>query len=235
MSVNENSAYEGAVKSNGLIVYGGIAVAVIIALNVLIFTSGNYRQRGGPAKPLALQGKPFFTPPPKVKQLPAAMRRPTIVPVKGEKPEEKKAGEYLKLSFDRLAGFTYQPPHPRTNADERKDQMPEEITKLTGKRVQVEGYLVPLAGRHGLATRFILCRTAPAPVCCPTDLVKMDASLKMNEWIGVIMEDGKGVPVNSRIMVTVYGTLEVSEKIVQGRVTILYRMKAEDVYVPPEL
>ena len=234
MSINENSAYEGAVRSNGLIVYGGIAVAVIIALNVLIFTSGNYRQRGGPAKPLALQGKPFFTPPPKVKPLPTSIPMPTIVPVKGEKPEEKKAGKYLKLSFDRLAGFTYQPPHPRTNADERKDQMPEEITKLTGQRVQVEGYMVPLAGRNGLATRFILSRTAPV-ACCSTDSPQMDDSLKMNEWIGVIMEDGIGVPVNSRVPVTAYGTLEVGEKIVQGRVTILYRMKAEDVYVPPEL
>lgn len=234
MSINENSAYEGAVRSNGLIVYGGIAVAVIIALNVLIFTSGNYRQRGGPAKPLALQGEPFFTPPPKVKQLPAAIPMPTIVPVKGEKPEEKKAGEYLKLSFDRLAGFNYQPPLPETKAQERKDQMPEEIKNLTGKRVQVEGYLVPLAGRNGLATRFILSRTTPVPGCCSTDLL-MDDSLKMNEWIGVIMEDGIGVPVNSRVLVTAYGTLEIGEEFVRGRVTSLYRMKAEDVYVPPEL
>ena len=113
--------------------------------------------------------------------------------------------------------------------------MPEEITKLTGKRVQVEGYLIPMAGRQGLATRFILSRTAPVPGCCSTDSPQMDDSLKMNEWIGVIMEDGIGVPVNSRVPVTAYGTLEVSEKIVQGRVTILYQMKAEDVYVPPEL
>ena len=95
--------------------------------------------------------------------------------------------------------------------------------------------LRPLAGQNGLATRFILCRTAPAPGCCSTDSVKMDASLKMNEWIGVIMEDGKGVPVNSLIPVTAYGTLEVGEELVRDRVISLYRMKGEDGYLPPEL
>jgi hypothetical protein len=136
-------------------------------------------------------------------------------------------GDYNALSFVELAGFKYEEPIPKSGekpeeveARRPKNQIPETVMALNGKMAAVEGWMVPMqVDDDGGVKSFVLVKTQPA--CCFGD------TQKMNEWIDVTMKGDVKAEFNVDRPITVYGKLEVGEKVEDGFVLSIYRMAAD--------
>jgi hypothetical protein len=101
-----------------------------------------------------------------------------------------------------------------------RDQIPDRIKALNGKRVAIRGFMVPTVVETDGVKGFLLTRSRD--LCC------FGIMPKMNEWIDASL-DGRSVPFYSDVVITVYGTLEVGEERDGDVVLSLYRLKVEDV------
>jgi len=133
---------------------------------------------------------------------------------------------YLHLPFDVLSGFKYDTyevldevrgGRPVTKSD---DVIPPEIKAYDGRKVLVEGYIMPLRLKKGLVTEFLLFRDQAA--CCFGD------KAKMNHYRRVKVTD-KGFEPGSTMTHKVRGTLAVGEIYVQDYLTGIYQMTADHV------
>ncbi len=192
-----------------------------------------------PVPPAAVESKPVEKPvepqPEKVAEKkaepkPAESPVTKVVEKKEEPKEEAKAPEAtappvkakadaaeektLILPFDKLA-FRYWP-----QVKGGKDPIPAEIRKLDGRKVAIEGYMVPLDVEKGKVRSFMLSRAMLG--CCFAD------SLGITEMVKVQRADGKPISYEQTVRVT--GTLEVGEeKDADGYIESVYRIKAETV------
>jgi hypothetical protein len=135
---------------------------------------------------------------------------------------------YLRLSFDELSNFKYDTyevldevngGRPLTKSD---DVIPPHVKAYDGRKVLVEGFIMPLRLKKGLVTEFLLFRDQAA--CCFGD------KAKMNHYIRVKVT-GKGFEPGSTLTHKVWGTLDVGEIYVQEYLTGIYQMDAERVEV----
>ena len=133
---------------------------------------------------------------------------------------------YLHLPFDVLSGFKYDTyevldevhgGRPLTKSD---DVIPPHIKAHDGRKVLVEGYIMPLRLKKGLVTEFLLFRDQAA--CCFGD------KAKMNHYMRVKVTD-KGFEPGSTMTHKVWGTLAVGEIYVQDYLTGIYQMTADRV------
>ena len=99
------------------------------------------------------------------------------------------------------------------------NQIPPEVMALNGKNAVLEGWMVPMeVADDGSVKSFVLVNTQPQ--CCFGDMQAM------NEWVDVVMK-GKNAEFNVDMPMKVYGQLEVGEKMEDGFVLSIYRMRAE--------
>jgi hypothetical protein len=133
---------------------------------------------------------------------------------------------YLHLPFDVLSGFKYDTyevldevhgGRPLTKSD---DVIPSHIKAYDGRKVLIEGYIMPLRLKKGLVTEFLLFRDQAA--CCFGD------KAKMNHYMRVKVTD-KGFEPGSMMTHKVRGTLAVGEIYVQDYLTGIYQMTADRV------
>jgi len=137
---------------------------------------------------------------------------------------------YLRLAFDVLSGFKYDTyevldeihgGRPLTKSD---DVIPPHVKAYDGRKVLLEGYIMPLRLRKGLVTEFLLFRDQAA--CCFGD------KAKMNHYMRVKVTD-KGFEPGSTMTHKVWGTLAVGEIYVQDYLTGIYQMTADRVELSP--
>lgn len=153
---------------------------------------------------------------------------PAIEPppvAKGARPPANKP-EPEALELITLGNFEYAPP-PIERDDEGEvvlrpwpDPVPQRIYDLDGKRISVEGYVIPLDYREETFTRFLLAQFMPA--CCFGD------TIRPNQWIQVEMEDDKRVKF-AKGPNRVVGVLQVVAHDSEDALTMLYRMTGESV------
>jgi hypothetical protein len=130
---------------------------------------------------------------------------------------------YLKLGFDQLASYTFNPPafdptvSPSAKPPTGEEQIPAAVKAWSGKKVVVTGYMVPVKMEKGLVTEFLLMRNTMS--CC------YGAVPNMNEWIVVRMK--KGVPPLMDVPVQFYGELKVGAMFENGYMTGLYELQGE--------
>lgn len=130
---------------------------------------------------------------------------------------------YLKLGFEQLAGYTFNPPqfdpaaNPNAKPPTGEEQIPSQVKGWSGKKVVVTGYMVPVKMEKGLVTEFLLMRNTMA--CC------FGAVPNMNEWVVVKMK--KGVPPLMDVPVPFYGELKVGAMFENGYMTGLYELEGE--------
>lgn len=137
---------------------------------------------------------------------------------------------YAPLSFQRLSDYDYEMPDPskvekvNTSATPIVDvngQIPDAIKGLHGKKVVLQGFMIPTVVDKEGVKAFILC--ANQMMCC------FGVTPWMNEWVSVRSAEGKPIKYVGDVLVQVYGTLEVGEEIKEGWVVSLYRMVSDDV------
>ena len=129
----------------------------------------------------------------------------------------------IALSFAKIASFRYLPPTPVKGQKPvaRKDAIPDDIRALDGKKVNIEGYCIPIDFDKGKMTAFVLSRVMFG--CCYGD------TPRITELIKIVRADGK--PIEYFPMVRVSGAFEVGEEFDdEGYVESVFRIKADKVF-----
>ena len=130
---------------------------------------------------------------------------------------------YLKLGFDRLAGFKFLPPafdplaDPKTPPPTGEEQIPAIVKGWSGHKALVTGFMLPTKLEKGKCTEFILMANQMA--CC------YGGTPNMNDWVIVRMP--QGVAVLMDVPVSFYGTLKVGALFENGYLTGIYELAAE--------
>lgn len=130
---------------------------------------------------------------------------------------------FIRLGYDKLSSFKFDvyEVYSETNSGralvKSDDVIPPQVKAYDGKRVAVTGYILPLRTRRGLVTEFLLLRDQGT--CC------FGARAQINHFIRVRYPAGlkHGEPVPWKVS----GTIRVGEIHVQGYLTGIYRMDAE--------
>ncbi|MBN9694007.1 MAG: DUF3299 domain-containing protein [Verrucomicrobia bacterium] len=173
--------------------------------------------RGEPIKPLAPKGQP-------IKPLDPAAAKPaapnTAAPTPA--PAESKANE-LSVGFDKLSAFKYEVPdeNPDSPFSKGKDpdtQIPDSVKEISGKRVSLKGFMLPLKVEQGLVTELLIMRDQS--MCC------FGTVPKINEWVSVKMT-GKGVKPVMDQAITMVGTLKIGAIRENGYLVGIYQMDGE--------
>ena len=130
---------------------------------------------------------------------------------------------YLKLGFDQLASYQFNPPpfDPAASPNEKpptgEEQIPSSVKSWNGKKAVITGYMVPVKMDKGLVTEFLLMRNTMA--CC------FGSVPNMNEWVVVKMK--KGVQPMMDVPVAFFGELKVGAMFENGYMTGLYELAGE--------
>jgi len=143
--------------------------------------------------------------------------------------QETVSGDFLSVSFDKLASFEYQMPEDLTApvADENgtvyKEQIPADIKALNAKNISLKGFMLPLKVEKGLVTEMLIMRDQS--MCC------FGTVPKINEWGSVRMEEDGVKPIMDEA-VTIYGTLQVGEVLENGYLVGIYEMAGQKMDGP---
>ena len=157
----------------------------------------------------------------------AALAEPAVALSAAE--QEKKLANpevengYLKLGFDRLAGYKFIPPQfdpaadPKATPPTGEEQIPAVVKSWSGRKALVTGFMQPTKLEKGKCTEFILMANQMA--CC------FGAVPNLNDWI--IVRIPKGVPIVMDVPISFYGTLKVGASFENGYLTGIYQLEAE--------
>ncbi len=130
---------------------------------------------------------------------------------------------YLKLGFEQLASYAFNPPpfdpavDPNAKPPTGEEQIPAIVKSWSGKKAVITGFMVPVKMEKGLVTEFLLMRNTMA--CC------FGTVPNMNEWVIVKMK--KGVPPLMDVPVAFFGQLKVGAMFESGYMTGLYELDGE--------
>lgn len=130
---------------------------------------------------------------------------------------------YLKLGFEQLASYAFNPPpfdptaDPKAKPPTGEEQIPATVKGWNGKKAVITGYMVPVKMDKGLVMEFLLMRNTMA--CC------FGTVPNMNEWVVVKMK--KGVQPMMDVPVAFYGELKVGAMFENGYMTGLYELEGE--------
>jgi hypothetical protein len=220
-------------------IVAGVVVCLGIGASATYLLSGAAEPSRKP-KPVAVQGELINAPkdPQKnaaVTPTPAKLTSPALVP-------PPPSSDFLTVTFDTLGSFFYEIPDlskastepavkpaadaPKTVA-KPKDQIPAPIRAFSGKRVAVQGFMVPIRIEKGATKSFLLVKDQS--LCCYGRMPRM------NEWVSVKMTGDKAAKFIGDQPVTVFGKIDVGEEIEKGEVLSIYRLEAEDVAGPLDL
>ncbi|HLX63589.1 MAG TPA: DUF3299 domain-containing protein [Planctomycetota bacterium] len=194
------------------------AIACIAIGGAVSYWIAHSTRRERPAPIVVNDGEPLIS---------SGSAQTRVQPAAPSQPMVTEAGDFAPLSFTTLASFYYELPEPNANST-RPDPFPAPIKAFNGKRVAIQGFMLPTDLKNGRTTRFLLCRDQS--ICC-----KWGPQPRMNEWISVIMTPGKAAHVVMDQPVTVFGSIEIGEQIENGEVMSVYRLDADDVAGPLDL
>jgi hypothetical protein len=126
---------------------------------------------------------------------------------------------YLKMGFDRLASFPFVGDGSTVSVAASEAQIPADIKKLTGRKVVVTGFMLPvkMGGNDEFTTEFLLMRSQL--LCC------YGIAPKANEWILVEMPQGTK-PIMD-VPTSFHGTLHVGAMFESGYLTGIYSLDGE--------
>jgi len=132
-------------------------------------------------------------------------------------------GNYLRLGFDRLAGFSFVAPADGSAADPKTPpptvdtQIPAQVKGWSGKKAVITGFMLPTKLDDGKATEFLIMANQMA--CC------FGTIPNMNDWVVVKMP--QGTPVIQDVPISFYGTFKVGAMFDNGYMTGIYEMDAD--------
>jgi hypothetical protein len=141
-----------------------------------------------------------------------------------EAPAPAEENGYLRLGFDRLAGYRFVPPAFDPAADAKtpppggEEQIPATVKAWSGRKAIVTGFMLPVKMQDGLVTEFLLVKD---PMMCCYGVVP-----NMNEWVVVKMAKG-GVKPLMDVPISFFGVLKVGAMFENGYMTGVYLLEGE--------
>ena len=138
---------------------------------------------------------------------------------------------YVSVTFDKLAGFDFVMTKgmadgtgdPMDLYKQAKAQIPEEVSAFDGKKVVIQGFLLPVKMNGSLAVEFLLMRNQS--MCC------YGVPPKVNEWI-TVQTSGPGVKPVMDQPITVAGVLHVGPIMENSSLAGIYRLVAAKISAP---
>lgn len=140
--------------------------------------------------------------------------------------------DFLDVNFNQLASFKYDIPDAFMLLKEgdpepaNKPVIPETIRSLSGKKVAVTGFMLPLKVENGLVTELLLMRDQS--MCC------FGTVPEINEWISIKADKTGFKPINDQA-VTFFGELKVDEIRENGYLVGIYEMDGYRMVGPNNL
>jgi hypothetical protein len=137
-------------------------------------------------------------------------------------PLEEENG-YVKLGFDRLASYTFKVPafdpaaNPGLQPPTGEEQIPAWLKELSGRKVRLTGFMLPLKMEKGKVIEFLLL--SDPMMCC------FGAVPDMNQWVVVRFTDGVR-PIQD-VPLDFYGQLKVGAMFENGYMTGIYSLEGE--------
>jgi hypothetical protein len=139
----------------------------------------------------------------------------------------------MDVNFNQLASFKYDIPdefmllEEGSPEPENKPVIPQKIRDLSGKKVAVTGFMLPLKVEKGLVTELLLMRDQS--MCC------FGTVPEINEWISIkASTDSDGFkPINDQA-VTFFGELRVDEIRENGYLVGIYEMQGYRMVGPDD-
>lgn len=131
----------------------------------------------------------------------------------------------LPIDFGLLGGFEFTPPETVDEdavANETTwggDQVPAAIKKLSGRKIVIAGYMMPLKWKKDRVVEFLVLSNTMA--CC------YGATPKLNEVI--VVKSKQGVEATLDAPVFFHGTLSVAPVVEDGYLSAIYAMECERV------
>lgn len=154
---------------------------------------------------------------------PAREAPPVPAPAPGPVPATV-PGTAQVVTLKYLSDFPYEPPRLKYDAEGRPipvkldvDPVPKEIRELSGKRLSVEGYIVPFDYADGTCTKFAL--SIAKQYCC------FGCTNRLNTYIEVEMAPGRRADCDTSDTVRVVGVFTVHH--LEREVSALYSMVGE--------
>ena len=139
--------------------------------------------------------------------------------------------DYLPINFTLLALFPFNETdemhdlakYPQATA-KVAEQIPAYVKTYEGRKVELDGYMMPLTMKDGMVTKFLLMQNQSS--CC------YGVVPQMNEWVEVDMAS-RPVKDLMDVVIRVSGTFHVGEvRTPKGLLSGIYRMDGEKLEVP---
>lgn len=147
-------------------------------------------------------------------------------------PTPSNPGQSVNLSFDQLAGYTFEVSDellgPVTNdvaavSEKTNAKIPANVKSFDRKKVALKGFMLPLKVEGGLVTEMLIMKDQS--MCC------YGTTPRINDWVSVKMKN-KGVRPTMDLPVTLSGTMRIGEMRENGYLVGIYSMDGEEMDAP---
>lgn len=135
---------------------------------------------------------------------------------------------YQSLPFNMLISYPFSEPNwakmedpayiASLNLDE---QISPEIQAMDGKKVEIQGFMLPLDMSEGNLRTFMLLKDQMA--CCFGNIPRL------NEWVYVRVPKKKQIGVHQDVPITLFGTLRVGAKFEHEVLTGIYHLELDQM------
>lgn len=150
------------------------------------------------------------------------------IPKVGREKSAKRKGTYQSLTFETLSSFDIREPDwdkmedPAYIATLNLDEdIPPQIKALSGEKIEIEGFMLPLEGEDDRLQSFVLLENQLA--CC------FGAIPLLNEWIYVKVPKRKKIRSLQDELILLYGTLRVGAEFEDGMLNGIYHLELDRV------
>ena len=137
---------------------------------------------------------------------------------------------YQSLTFNMLTSYPFREPNwakmedPAYIASLKLDeQISPQIQAMNGKKVEIQGFMLPLDMSEGNLRTFMLLKDQMA--CCFGNIPRL------NEWVYVRVPKKKQVSIHQDIVITLLGTLRVGAKFEGEVLTGIYHLELDEIQV----
>ena len=135
---------------------------------------------------------------------------------------------YQLLTFNMLTSYPFREPNwakmedPAYIASLKLDeQIAPQIQAMNGKKVEIEGFMLPLDMPDGNLRTFMLLKDQMA--CCFGNIPRL------NEWVYVRVPKKKKVGIHQDVPITLIGTLRVGAKFEREVLTGIYHLELDRI------
>ena len=135
---------------------------------------------------------------------------------------------YQLLTFNMLTSYPFREPNWAKMEDpvyitslKLDEQISPQIQAMNGKKVEVEGFMLPLDMSDGNLRTFMLLKDQMA--CCFGNIPRL------NEWVYVRVPKKKKVSIHQDVPITLFGTLQVGTKFEGEVLTGIYHLELDQI------